>query len=127
MSAAAADPGDAGTSGRRALRLAGALPRRYPVTLVWGALMILMKSGLLEGAPAALAVVSAVAAPIMIPAYVVGMGWLGVGVTAGVSDALWFEIAGVLIVAGAYLLLDRALRAFRTLAAGKRVGPKLSR
>ncbi len=100
------------------------LPLRYPITVVWAVLMLVLKSGVLEGVPAVLSGVSAVAAPFMIPAYIVGIAWLGVGQQLGFGEGvpLWFEVLGVLIVAGAYVLIDRLLWRFRSLATQERLG-----
>ncbi len=100
------------------------LPLRYPVTLLWAVLMLVLKSGVLASVPTVLAGVSAVAAPIMIPAYIVGFAWLGVGqqlLGFGARVPLWFEALGVLVVASAYVLVDRLLWTFRSRAAEERV------
>ena len=62
------------------------LPARYPLTLLWAVLMVIIKSGLLEQGPAPVAsIVYAVAAPVMIPAYVVGLLWLSLGAATRVA------------------------------------------
>ncbi len=117
----------AGGGGRGTFGRLLRLPLRYPLTALWAVLMVVFKSGVLAGAPAVLAGVSALAAPLMIPAYIVGFAWLGVGQRLFGFDArvpLWFEVVGVLIVAGAYVLVDRVLWSFRSLAARERLEPR---
>ena len=83
------------------------------MTLVWAVLMLVEKTGVLERAPATVqAVLHAVAAPIMIPAYIVGSAWLGVGTLLGFQATVpvWFEVLGVLVVGAAYVAVDRAIR-----------------
>ncbi len=89
------------------------LPARYPLTLLWAVLMVIIKSGVMESGPTLVArVVYAIAAPIMVPAYVVGFVWLSLGAATRLAEIapVLFELAGVLVVAAAYVALDRALR-----------------
>ncbi len=114
----------AGGGGRGRLARLARVPLRYPITVFWAVLMLVLKSGVLAGMPAVLGGVSAVAAPFMIPAYVVGFAWLSLGQALlgfGARVPVWFEVLGVLVVTGAYTLVDRVFWVFRSPATQERL------
>ncbi len=110
------EQGGAVPGGPRRLARVLALPARYPLTLLWAVLMLVTRSGVLAHTPAPVAaIVYAIAAPIMIPAYVVGLAWLSLGAALRIAELVprLFEVVGVLVVAAGYVAIDRWLRSLR--------------